>query len=312
MDWLSTQKTLNSKVYFIGKGVHSGRIVKMEVCPAKPNTGIVFKRVDNFRTTYTKAIYKNVRDTTLCTVLNQGSNAVGTVEHLLAALFVLGIDNAVININGPEVPILDGSAYQFVQAFLNAGLLYQKALKKFYIVKKTFEYVSGDKVFRLEPNNKPVFCCEIDYPNSFIGHQKVELDLNDINKFKEISKARTFCHLKDVEMLKSLGFALGGSLENAVVVGNDGVINKDGLRMENEFAWHKVIDAIGDVSLFGAPIVGKITVIKGGHKFHYEAICALAQAKSKYLLSVEPAKQGIQFKDNLKSIPVLNEVPNFV
>jgi UDP-3-O-[3-hydroxymyristoyl] N-acetylglucosamine deacetylase len=282
-----SQKTINQKIVLTGKGLHTGRVVRMEIIPAEVNTGIVFQRTDHPHAAQVSALAQNISSTDLCTTIGSSFSAVGTIEHLMAAFAGLGIDNVVVKLNAPEVPIMDGSSQPFVTEFLRVGLRDQKVGKKFYAVKEAFEVKLGDKYILVEPAKHTTFQCSIDFSGSFIGKQTAEFIFTP-EEFIKLCQARTFCHVNEVNALRAAGLALGGSLENAVVVTDSGVLNEEGLRTEDEFVRHKILDCIGDLALLGAPLIGKITIHKSGHSLHAKFMNELLLQKDKYLTVVEP------------------------
>ena len=263
-------------------------MVRLEIHPASANYGIRFLRTDVDRAEIVPALYSNITATELCTTVGSGGNTVGTIEHLMAALVGLGIDNALVRINGPEVPIMDGSSRPFIHAIEKAGIADLGVPKKYFVVKETFEMRSGDRWIRIEPAHELSYQCEIDFGNSFIGHQSIEMVMNESN-FLKLADARTFCHLNEVNALRSIGLAQGGSLENAVVVTDTGVVNEEGLRGDDEFVRHKLLDCIGDFGLLGGSLVGKVTISRPGHGFHSDVMNQLMLHRSKYLTIVSPA-----------------------
>jgi UDP-3-O-[3-hydroxymyristoyl] N-acetylglucosamine deacetylase len=291
------QHTLAQKVTLSGKGVHSGRVVKMEIIPQKPNYGVKFERTDLSRKLQIVAEANQISETTLCTKIGQGPLSVGTIEHLMAAFFGLGIDNVLVRVNAPELPILDGSSKEYVKAFMNAGIIQQNAYKKLWVVKKPFAFHQGDKYVRIEPASKLSYDCRIDFADKTIGQQSISIDFS-LNSFLEVANARTFCFQKDVDAMREKGLALGGSLANAIVIDQNGVVNEEGLRYDDEFVRHKLLDCIGDLALLGAPLVGRITVNKPGHDLHALFMKALLKEKAEYLSSIEPADFGRVQKQN--------------
>lgn len=258
------QKTIGKKVVFTDKGLHSGRIVRLEIQPATANTGIIFQRTDVEVALPVAAHVRNISSTELCTTIGHGSHSIATIEHLMAAFAGLGIDNAYIFINGPEVPIMDGSAEPFVKAFMEAGLKVLKTERKVYVMRDTFEFRRGDQYLIATPSQRPKVKCSIEFSRSIIGFQTFEYRPSPEN-FLKVADARTFCHLNDVNLMREQGLALGGSLDNAIVVTDSSVLNAGGLRGSNEFVRHKLLDMIGDLSLLGHPLVADITAHKPGH-----------------------------------------------
>ncbi len=264
------QRTLLKPLRFRGVGLHSGNIVEIEVLPAGPDHGIVFLRTDIPNAPIITATPAAIGATELNTTIGSGENSVSTIEHLMSAFHGLGIDNVLVKINAPEVPILDGSAAPFVDFLLITGSKRQDSPKKTYRAIKPFEVVHHDSFMRIEPHSTDelLFSCTIDFQYSkAIGKQSTEFLLNEDNYFS-LCEARTFCHLKDVEFMRSRGLARGGSLDNAVVVDDEKVINAEGLRFSNEFVRHKLLDCVGDLKLLGFQLFGKITLYKAGHYLH--------------------------------------------
>lgn len=269
-----SQKTIGKKATFKGKALHSGRLVLTEVYPAAPHTGIVFHRNDSVHARPVPACARFITSTDLSTTIGQGASSVATVEHLMAAFAGLGIDNAVVRLNGPELPILDGSAAPFVKGLLEAGLDEQKVPRRMIKVRKPVELRHGDQYIRLTPAPESRIQCSIDFAGKVIGYQSIRIN-SSLEDFLGVSQARTFCHINDVHAMRQQGLALGGSLENAVVVSDSGILNEEGLRTEDEFVRHKLLDLIGDLYLLGGPLLGQITVHKPGHTLHSELMFRL-------------------------------------
>ena len=261
------QKTLSNKVSFKGIGLHSGKSSKINLLPAKENSGIVFKRIDLKDKNLIKANFANVSSAKLCTTLeNEHGAKVSTVEHLLAALYITGIDNALIEINNEEVPIMDGSSKDFLKDLKKTDLLDQTKKRKYLKITNKVELIDGEKKISIEPNNLSLKVnFQLNYKNRIIGRQKNKVDFQKDN-LEQVSSSRTFCLFEDIEKIKKLGLAKGGSLENAVVVDNDKVLNEDGLRNKKEFVNHKILDLAGDFLLSGYRIAGKVICYQGGHE----------------------------------------------
>jgi UDP-3-O-[3-hydroxymyristoyl] N-acetylglucosamine deacetylase len=261
------QRTLKSMIRATGVGLHTGEKVSLTLRPAAPGTGIVFRRIDLPTPVEIKASPYAVGDTRLSSCLEKDGVRVATVEHLMSALAGLGIDNAYVDLTAPEVPILDGSAGPFVFLLQSAGLEEQKAPKRFIRVLKTVEVCDGEKWVRLEPHNgfKLNLSIDFDHPALERSRQSVCVDFSSTSYINEVSRARTFGFMQDVEAMREQGLALGGSLDNAIVVDDYRVLNSDGLRYEDEFVKHKVLDAIGDLYLLGHPLVGAFSGYKSGH-----------------------------------------------
>ena len=264
------QCTLKNVIRASGVGLHSGRKVYLSLRPAPPNTGIVFRRVDLDDVVEIKACPENVGDTTLSTTLGRGDACVSTVEHLLSAMAGLGIDNAYVDVSAPEVPIMDGSAGPFVFLIQSAGIKQQNAPKQFIRIRKPVAVKEGSKWARFEPFEgfKVSFSIEFDHPAFHRSTSKATLDFSTTSFVKEVSRARTFGFMCDLERLRENNLALGGTLDNAVIVDDYRVLNEDGLRYEDEFVKHKVLDAIGDLYLLGHSLIGCFDGHKSGHKLN--------------------------------------------
>ena len=261
------QKTLSKKVKFKGIGLHSGKASSVNVFPAKEDEGIVFKRVDLNKNNEIKANFKNVTSARLCTTLeNNHGVKVSTVEHLLAALYIVGIDNAIIEIDNDEVPIMDGSSRDFINAFEKIELVNQTKKRKYLKISSKIELTDGKRKISIEPNDLSLEVnFQLNYENKIIGKQKNTINFQ-VDNLDEVSSSRTFCLFEDIEKIKKFGLAKGGSLENAVVVDDEKVLNKDGLRNDKEFVNHKILDLAGDFLLSGHRIIGKVNCYQGGHE----------------------------------------------
>ena len=271
------QTTLASEISLTGTGVHSGAPVSITLCPADGDAGIRFLLSNGDADgTEIAADPRSVTGVTLCTVLGDGNGAqIATVEHLLAALRGLGVDNALIEIDSSEVPIMDGSASRFVEAIDEAGLAELETPRRFLKVLKRIAVEDAGAFGELTPNNGFHIDVEIDFDSPLIGSQRIEIDVNPGSFRRELSRARTFGFMKDVERLWAAGLALGASLENTVAIGDDRVINREGLRFTDEFVRHKALDAVGDLALAGAPILGSFRSYRGGHRLNALVLKAL-------------------------------------
>jgi len=258
------QGTLKKAISIDGIGLHSGRKVRVELLPAAPNTGVIFLRTDQATSREVRACVGNVSATNLSTTIGFGSSSVATIEHLMAALSFLQIDNIRVLVDSSELPILDGSSEHFIKALKQAGILRQCVSRKFLVVKKHFKFEEGEKYIEIEPGSGSVFGCEIDYGEGMIGKQSLTMNSAE-SGFKDIFSARTFCHQKDVNYMNEKGLALGGSLENAVVVSDVSILNPEGLRSQYEFVQHKMLDCIGDFYLLEGTLVGRVNACKPGH-----------------------------------------------
>ncbi|MEO3385519.1 UDP-3-O-acyl-N-acetylglucosamine deacetylase [Mesorhizobium sp. CAU 1741] len=279
------QTTLKSRVSLSGIGVHSGNPVSIHFVPADPDTGIIFSKTDaNGDCVELRALSSEVGGTDLCTILGDVSGAhVATVEHLMAALSSLGIDNVVVETEGNEVPILDGSASMFVEAFDQAGLKVQAVKRRYIRIVKPVRIENGASWAEFRPYAGTRYEVEIDFESPAIGRQFFAADITPEVFRRDISRARTFGFMKDVERLWAAGYALGSSLENSVVIGDDDrVINMEGLRYSNEFVRHKMLDAMGDLALAGARFIGCFRSFRGGHKLNAQALRRLLSDRSAF------------------------------
>jgi UDP-3-O-[3-hydroxymyristoyl] N-acetylglucosamine deacetylase len=271
------QRTLKSVINATGVGLHSGVKVRLTLRPAQPNTGIVFRRVDLDPPVDLRADPYGVGDTRMASVLEKDGVRLGTVEHLMSALAGLGIDNIYIDVDAPELPIMDGSAGPFVFLLQSAGIEEQNAPKRFLRVKKAVEVKDGDKWARLEPYDgfKLAFSIVFNHPAVDQTGSRVEVDFADDSYVRDIARARTFGFTQDVEALRAQGLALGGSLDNAIVMDEYRVLNAEGLRLPDEFVRHKVLDAIGDLYLAGHPLLAAFSAHKSGHALNNQLLRAL-------------------------------------
>jgi UDP-3-O-[3-hydroxymyristoyl] N-acetylglucosamine deacetylase len=264
------QKTISQPVSCQGVGLHSGQTVHLTLRPGPPNQGRVFVRTDLPGKPQISAIFQRVVDTSLATVLGADGAIVSTTEHLMAALTGQGIDNIIVEMDSYEVPIMDGSAAKFSNLIEEAGISIQDTPKVFFVIKTPLEISEGDKSVRLEPYNGFKISCTIDFKHPLIGYQEYTLDITPDRFASEIAPARTFGFLHELDMMRHFGLAKGGSLDNAIVVDKDKILNADGLRFENEFVRHKILDCIGDFSLLGMPVCGLIKIHKSGHALHHK------------------------------------------
>ncbi len=275
------QKTLSNNLSFEGIGLHSGKRTNLLVKPAKEDVGIVFKRVDLDQNNLIVANYKNVTSAKLCTTLeNDFGVRVSTVEHLLAALYLADIDNAIIEIDSEEVPIMDGSAKEFLEAFKKSKIKVLQNRRKYLKIVGKVELIDGEKKISIEPiDNSLEVDFQLNYENKIIGKQKnvVNFETDDLD---DVSSSRTFCLFKDIEKIRKAGLARGGSLDNAVVVDDNNVMNSGGLRNDKEFVNHKILDLAGDFLLSGYRIIGKVVCYQGGHELTNKFLKKLFNNKS--------------------------------
>jgi UDP-3-O-[3-hydroxymyristoyl] N-acetylglucosamine deacetylase len=257
------QRTVAKRASCTGVGLHSGQPATLTLAPAPADTGLHFVRTD--LGVEIPAHSAHVVDTTLSTNLASGKARVHTVEHVLAALTGMGIDNCRVEVDGPEIPILDGSAAPFVALIREAGVAEQRAGKRFLVMERAVEVRDGDKLARLEPAESLSVEFTVDFKHPLVTDQAFRFAFSDRAFEREVARARTFCFLRDIETMKAMGLARGGSLENAIVVDEFSILNPEGLRFPDEFARHKVLDAIGDLSLFGLPVIAHFRAYKSGH-----------------------------------------------
>jgi UDP-3-O-[3-hydroxymyristoyl] N-acetylglucosamine deacetylase len=280
MDTTFRQRTLAQNVALSGTGVHSGKKNNIMVRPAMENHGIKFRRVDLPGTQDIPALFKRVVDTSLATVLGINGAIVSTIEHLMASFAGLGIDNALVEMDEYEMPIMDGSAKEFTRAFTAAGIVTQNLPKHFIIVKEPIRIQDQDKFVEVLPAPCFKITCSIDFDHCLIGKQTLTFDRATNNFEKEISHARTFGFIQDLEILKKFSLGKGGSLDNAIVIDKDKILNCDGLRYPDEFVRHKLLDSLGDFSLLGMPIQGHIVSHKSGHTLNHLFIQKMLENKN--------------------------------
>jgi len=296
------QRTLKNVIRATGVGLHTGKKVYLTLRPAAADSGIIFRRVDLEIPVEIKASPENVGDTRLSTSLAKGDVRISTVEHLLSAMAGLGIDNAYVDVSAPEVPIMDGSAGPFVFLIQSAGIVEQNAPKRFIRIKRTIKVQEDDKWAQFDPFEgfKVGFSIDFDHPVFKSRQQTAEVDFSTTSFVKEVSRARTFGFMRDIEALRERELALGGSLDNAVVVDDYRVLNEDGLRYEDEFVKHKILDAIGDLYLLGHSLIGAFKGYKSGHALNNRLLCALVADKT--------AWEEVTFED-VESAPILYMQP---
>ena len=300
------QKTIKKNISFKGIGLHSGLNANLIIKPAEPNMGIIFKRIDIQNNNIIIPNLFNVSSAILCTTIaNEHGVSVSTIEHLMGALYGMGIDNALIEIDNEEVPILDGSAKLFVEAINEAGLETSDAPIKVIKIEKSIEFKDGNKSISIEPSKVSLdIDFELKYENELIGHQRNLIKVYE-SDLEDVYNSRTFCLFEDVEKLYAMGLGKGGSLDNAVVVKDNKVLNNDGLRNEKEFVNHKILDCMGDLYLAGYKIIGKIICSQGGHELTNELLRKVFSNKENFsLLEIKEKNIPHAFvnKSHLKSI----------
>lgn len=281
------QKTLARPLTITGIGLHRGQPATLTLFPAAAGSGIRFVREDRLHRAQVPALYTHVMDTSRATTLGEGEAVFFTVEHLLAALAGVGVDNALIQVEGPEVPIMDGSAAPFTEMLLEAGLRVLPSPRSYLVIQRSVEYREGDRWMRVSPG-KTRITYTIDFPHPLIRRQRYSFTLNPSAFCREIAPARTFGFLKEVQHLQSQGLALGGSLDNALVLSEDGILNPGGLRFPEEFVRHKILDVLGDLALLGMPLLGRVEVSRGSHELHLKFIRHLIAQKSAWQIWSPP------------------------
>ncbi len=297
------QRTLKNVIRATGVGLHTGNKVYLTLRPAPVDTGIIFRRVDLEPPVEIKASPENVGDTRLSTTLVSNGVRISTVEHLLSAIAGLGIDNAYVDVSAPEVPIMDGSAGPFVFLVQSAGIVEQNAAKKFIRIKKSVEIIEDDKWARFDPFDgfKVGFTIDFDHPVFKAGPQKAEVDFSTTSFVKEVSRSRTFGFMRDFETLRSRNLALGGSLDNSIAVDEHRILNEDGLRYEDEFVKHKILDAIGDLYLLGHSLIGAFSGYKSGHELNNRLL--------RKLIAETEAWEEATYEDNEEAVPIFYSRP---
>ena len=291
------QKTIKKKIILKGIALHSGVLVKIALIPSHENTGIVFLRTDLKKNAVIKACWENIVPASLCTkISNKHGASVSTIEHLMFSFYALGITNLLIEINGTEIPIMDGSSKVFIDEILNNGLLDQKRKLSHLIIKKTFEVGDKNRFIKYEPSktNSLEIDYTLEYKDQFI--KKQNFSSKDVKKnFLDIANTRTFCHQEDLEKIFAMGLAKGGSLDNAIIISGNKILNQGGLRCENEFVKHKTLDCLGDLYLSNYFINGKITCSQGGHELTGNLLKKIFKDKKNY--TIESTELLANFKE---------------
>ena len=301
------QRTLSEEVGCTGIGLHSGETIRINIKPGPPDSGIRFVRNDLAGCPIVNARFDNVFDTTLATTLGVNGSKIATVEHLMAAFFGLGIDNAVVEVDGPEVPIMDGSAAPFVYLIKSVGIRGLNKPKRFIVIKKPFKLDDGNRSVCIYPSKELKISYMIDFQHPLLRNQEYELNFSGKDFVREISRARTFGFLKDVQTLKENGFAKGGSLDNAVVIDEFRIINEDGLRYDDEFVRHKILDFIGDLAVLGSPVIGHCVVKKSGHYLNQLMLKKLMASKKHWKsVSFESPQECIDNNIRIPAFGVFN------
>ncbi len=293
------QKTILKPVSFTGVGLHSGVNSTIKLLPASSDKGIVFKRSDIKKNNIIEAKYENVISAKLCTTLeNKFGVSVSTVEHLLAAFYITGVDNVVVEVDNKEIPIMDGSSKDFIEVLDNNGFRKLEKFRKFLKINEKIELIENEKSISIEPNKMGLEVdFKLDYKNKIIGKQKNQVFFENKDTLKEIYQSRTFCLFEDIEKIKKSGLAKGGSLENAIVVKENQIMNEDGLRNEKEFVNHKILDLVGDFLLSGYRILGRVKCVHGGHQLSNSFLRKMFTNKNKFSI-VDLNKTDILTKYN--------------
>ena len=286
----SRQRTVAKEISCTGIGLHSGKNVGVTIKPAPADSGIIFERLDTSDVCKIRASFDNVTHTNMATTIGMNGYRISTVEHLMAAFFGMGIDNALVQIDGEEVPIMDGSSAPFVDLLDSAGVALQEGYKRFLLVKKPVMVIDGNRSVQLHPSDELRITYRIDFDHPLIKDQSYDMAFSKSAFIREISRARTFGFLRDVQTLWDNGLAKGGSLENAIVVDETRVLNDDGLRYKNEFVRHKLLDFIGDLAILGVTVIGHFVVERSGHSFNQELL--------KAFMTHENCWEELQLKNN--------------
>ncbi len=297
------QRTVAEEISCTGIGLHSGKKVRLTIKPAPPNSGITFERVDISPGCSVKASFDNVVETNMATTIGFNGYSVSTIEHIMAAFFGMGIDNVLVQIDGGEIPIMDGSSAPFIFLLKNAGITIQNNYKRFLLVKKSVKVKDGNRFVYLYPANELKITYKIDFNHPLIKDQTYEISFSQSTFVNEISRARTFGFLRDVQTLRSNGLAKGGSLDNAIVVDEFRVLNEDGLRYKNEFVRHKLLDFIGDLAIIGCVPIGHFVVERSGH--------SLNQKLLKQFMAKEKCWEVIRFKNKEECGRKSIKIPSF-
>jgi UDP-3-O-[3-hydroxymyristoyl] N-acetylglucosamine deacetylase len=297
------QRTVAKEISCTGIGLHSGEKVRLTIKPAPPNSGIAFERIDISSDCRVRASFDNVVETNMATTIGFNGYSVSTVEHIMAAFFAMGIDNVLVQIDGKEIPIMDGSSAPFVFLLKNAGIAIQNSHKKFLLVKKKVKVQDGNRSVKLIPSNELKITYNIDFDHPLIRNQSYEMSFSQSAFINEISRARTFGFLKDVQTLRNNGLAKGGSLDNAIVVDEFRVLNEDGLRYKTEFVRHKLLDFIGDLAILGCIPIGHFVVERSGHSLNQQLL--------RQFMNQSKCWEELRFKDKKEYKREHIKIPSF-
>jgi UDP-3-O-[3-hydroxymyristoyl] N-acetylglucosamine deacetylase len=298
------QQTIGEPISFSGIGLHTGKTVNVRIRPAPASSGILFVRSDISKSPYIKACPENVVNTQLATTIGKDGITVSTIEHLMCALYAYGVDNAIVEVDAPEVPILDGSALGFTYLLDQAGIVSQKRLKQYLVFTKPMSYREGDRSIKVTPASHLSVHCSISFSHPVIQHQEKTIAFSRDSFEQAIAPARTWGFFKDVNQLKQLGLAQGGSLQNAVVLDDHRVLNPDNLRFQDEFVRHKILDLVGDLAILGVGIVGRITAERSGHDLHCKFAKMIAENPQAYrMVTAAQAQSPLGMQPVGDSIP---------
>ena len=289
-----SQRTIRNKITAAGVGLHSGKKVTLTFHPADVDTGIIFRRIDGDKVIEIPALAKYVGDTTLSTSLERDGYKISTIEHLLSAIAGTGVDNCVIDCDGPEIPVMDGSSTEFVFLIQSAGIMEQDAAKKFIYVTKSVQVSREDAVARIYPYEgfRVTFTVDFDHPVYKKYPQSASIDFSQTSFIREVSRARTFGLMSDLEKLKANNLALGANIDNAIGIGDDEVLNEGGLRFSDEFVKHKMLDAIGDLYLLGHNLIGEFFGFKSGHALNNELLRKIEKDKAYKIIEIDEIKDA--------------------
>ena len=289
-----SQRTIRNKITASGVGLHSGKKVTLTFHPADVNTGIIFRRIEGDKVIEIPALAKYVGDTTLSTSLEKDEYKISTIEHLLSAIAGTGVDNCVIDCDGPEIPVMDGSSTEFVFLIQSAGIMEQDSAKKFIYVTKSVQVNREDAVARINPYEgfRVTFTVDFDHPVYKKYPQSASIDFSQTSFIREVSRARTFGLMSDLEKLKANNLALGANIDNAIGIGDDEVLNEGGLRFSDEFVKHKMLDAIGDLYLLGHNLIGEFFGFKSGHALNNELLRKIEKDKAYKIIEIDEIKDA--------------------
>ncbi len=301
------QTTINNKISFSGVGIHNGKAVNMNLFPAAVDNGIIFKRIDLEKNNEIKVSFDNVIKSRFCSKIKNNSNVfISTLEHLMASLNGLSIDNLIVEIDSNELPAMDGSAYEYTSKILETGVKIQNKPKKFLKINKEVSVNLGERWIKILPSNELMINLEIDYPNTLIGNDTINYTYNKDSFVEDICYARTFTLLNNVEKLRASGFGIGGNLNNAIVVDKYHLVNNTGLRSKNEFIKHKVLDCLGDIYLSGFQILGKIHSFSPGHELNFHLLKEIFKSESNYEIITMTLLQDTCYYDDRNNLPNFN------